>query len=285
METCFAFCTVSFSFFFKEIRKKISWMWIFKVLMPWGQPLPFTELLKHPYSNVNHICLLHLHFHYLCHSVYICTVSDQQAVTRDCALDVTPSCTGRRGGELSLAQPFPEASKVMDVCLDFSQAFNTYQCVEIPDEGSKEDRARLLSVVPSNRRRGNWHKWKNTQVHLTIRKHFIILKVVQLWSRSSRAIIETPSSAIETLNPSHHNHKHPAVGDAALKKGLESSPWFRSLWVCDSVILQRRNDSNIFCFYLWEAHNLLEKMPWEICIYIHLNLFHVKFILIINFNY
>lgn len=72
-------------------------MCILKILMPQGQPLPFIELLNHPYT-VNHICLLHLHFYYLCHSVYICTVSDQQAVTRHCALDVTPSCTIRQVG-------------------------------------------------------------------------------------------------------------------------------------------------------------------------------------------
>ena len=45
-------------------------------------------------------------------------------------------------------------------------------------EGSKGDKARLFSVVPSERTRGNGHNLKYRKIHLNIQKHIFIVTVV-----------------------------------------------------------------------------------------------------------
>ena len=45
--------------------------------------------------------------------------------------------------------------------------------------GCKEDIARLVSVMPSARPRGNGHKLKHMSFLLNIRKHFFIVRVTE----------------------------------------------------------------------------------------------------------
>jgi len=59
--------------------------------------------------------------------------------------------------------------------------------------GHQEDGARLCSVVPSDRTRGNRHKQKQRKLQLNMRKNFFPLRVTEPWPRLPREVVDSPS--------------------------------------------------------------------------------------------
>jgi len=56
--------------------------------------------------------------------------------------------------------------------------------------------AKLFSVVPSDRTRGNGHKVEQRKLQLNPRKNFFPLRVTEPWPRLPREAVESPSLEI-----------------------------------------------------------------------------------------
>lgn len=69
----------------------------------------------------------------------------------------------------------------------------SYLCIDITEEGA-EDRARLFSLMLSNRARLNGHQLKYRKFQMNVRKHFLTVRVTE-------CLHSLPGEVVESLCP------------------------------------------------------------------------------------
>jgi len=80
--------------------------------------------------------------------------------------------------------------------------------------GCQKDGAKLSSVVPSDRTRGNRHKLKQRKFRVNMRKNFFPLRVMEHWNRLPRGGCGVSFSA-DIQDPPGQGPVQPAVGEPA----------------------------------------------------------------------
>jgi len=104
--------------------------------------------------------------------------------------------------------------------------------------GCQEDGARLFSVVPSDRTRGNGHKLKQRKLCRNMRKIFLPSEYDGALEQASQGDCGVSFSR-DIQDPPGQRPVQPTVGDPALAGGLDYMTHrgpFQPLTFCDSVI-------------------------------------------------
>jgi len=72
------------------------------------------------------------------------------------------------------------------------------KCLQISEGWVSGGWGQTLSVVPSDRTRGNRHELKHRNFRLNMRKNFFPLRATEHWNRLPRDIVESPLEIFKT---------------------------------------------------------------------------------------